>query len=141
MNIIKQNTRPNLHKLSEKELINVIKNNYNSWEKIENLENMPRTKLVDKIFELWSDDELNDHSNKPIECLICSDPLTNGNNLTFECGHKFHSGCVIKHILVFSIDSYQNYLNDNEKNSIKIEYCCPQCKKSIDYVEFNKNLT
>ena len=140
MNIIKQNTRPNLHKLNEKELIEMIKNNYNYWENIENLENLPRTKLVDKIFELWSENELIDHSNKQIECLICSDPLTNGNNLTFECGHKFHSGCVIKHILVFSIDSYQNYLNDNEKNSIKIEYCCPQCKKSIDFVEFDKNL-
>jgi hypothetical protein len=140
MNTIKQNTRPNLHKLSEKELIEIIKTNDNSWKKLEEPDKITRTELVDKIFQLWSDCELIDNLGKSIECLICCDPLTNGNNLTFECGHKFHSLCVCKHLLVFSTDSYQNYLDDKEKQSVKIDYCCPQCKKSIDFVEFNKNV-
>ena len=138
MNIIKQNTRPNLHKLSEKELIDIIINYDNNWKELENLEKISRTKLVDKIFQLWSESELYDYFDKPIECLICCDSLTNGNNLTFECGHKFHSLCVIKHLLVFSTDSYQNYIDDEENKFIKIEYCCPQCKKSIDFVQFDK---
>ena len=140
MNIIKQNTRPNLHKISEKELIDIIKDNDNNWDKLKNLEKITRTELVDKIFELWSDNVLNDYLKKPIECLICCDSLTNGNNLTFECGHKFHSLCVIKHMLIFSTDSYQNYLNDKEVTTKKIEYCCPQCKRSIDFVQFDKNI-
>ena len=139
MNIIKQNTRPNLHKLSEKELIEIIKNNDNDFKKTEDYEKITRTKLVDKIFELWSESELYDYVNNPIECLICCDSLTNGNNLTFECGHKFHSLCVVKHLLVFSTDSYQNYLSNKEVSSVKIEYCCPQCKKSIDFVQFDKS--
>lgn len=140
MNPIKQNTRPNLHKLSEKDMINIILNSNCVWDKLSSPEKITRTELVNKIFELWSNYELIDYLDKPIECLICCESLTNGNNLTFECGHKFHSGCIVKHLLVFSTDSYQNYLDDPEKKSIKIEYCCPQCKKSIDSLEFNKNI-
>ena len=101
---IEQFTRPNLHKLTEKELTNIIiAYNYTALDEYNTQKKIPsRTELVDKIFELWSNHELKDHFDKPIECLICCDPLTNGNNLTFECGHKFHSGCVIKHLLVFS---------------------------------------
>ena len=141
MNYIEQSTRPNLHKLTEEELTNIIISyNFTALDEYKTITKKPsRTELVDKIFELWSNHELVDHFDKSIECLICYDHLTNGNNLTFECGHKFHSRCVIKHLLVFSTDSYKNYLEDKEKNSIKIEYCCSICKKSIDCVEFNKN--
>jgi hypothetical protein len=140
MNIIKHNTRPNLYKLSQKELIDILENYDGDYKQLENSEKFTRTQLVDKIFQLWSESELYDHLNKPIDCLICCESLTNGNNLTFECGHKFHSLCVIKHLLVFSTDSYQNYINDEEQKSIKIEYCCPQCKKSIESVQFDKNI-
>lgn len=143
MNLITNTTRPNLHKLSVDELVQIIKNAEPNWS-YENFYNSInnsnlRSKLVDKIFELWSEHELSDHQTNPIECLICTDRLTNGNNLTFTCGHKFHSTCVVKHLLVFSTDSYINYTNDNEINSIKIEYSCPQCKLPIDFVEFEKN--
>jgi hypothetical protein len=138
---IEQSTRPNLHKLTEDKLESIIISyNYTALDEFDKYKKKPsRAELVDKIFELWSSHELKDHLDNPIECLICYDPLTNGNNLTFECGHKFHSGCVIKHLLVHSTDSYKNYLDDTEKTNIKIEYCCPQCKKIIDFVQFNKN--
>ena len=129
-------TRPNLHKLTVDELLQIIK-----WIKPEypNPNTNTRSELVDTIFELWSEHELSDHLTNPIECLICSDRLTNGNNLTFACGHKFHSGCVVKHLLIYSTDSYINYTNDDEIKSLKLEYFCPQCKLPIDFIEFLKN--
>lgn len=138
MSIITQNTRPNLQKLTNNELIDIINNSEDI--DIENLKKMPRITLIDNIYRLWSNNEINDHFNKPIECLICYDLLKNGDNMTFVCGHKFHSSCVIKHLLIFSTDSYHNYLNDDNIQSIKIEYCCPQCRYSIEHLEFNKNL-
>ena len=138
MNYINQTTRPNLHKLTEKELLNIILEYDNKILEKNNQKTFSRTELVDTIFELWANYELVDHLDKSIECLICCDPLTNGNNLTFECGHKFHSNCIIKHALVFSTYSYQNYINNKEITSTKIEYCCPQCKKTIDFVDFCK---
>jgi hypothetical protein len=140
MNYIKQLTRPNLHKITEIELLNIILEYDNTFVK-NNEKIFSRTELVDKIFELWSLNELVDHLDKSIECLICCDPLTNGNNLTFECGHKFHSGCIVKHLLVHSTSMYSEFITDNEKKSIKIEYDCPQCKKFIDSVECDKNNT
>ena len=140
INLIEQSTRPNLHKLTEEELKSIIIKYKNkvSDEFNEN-EKLSRTELVDKIFKLWSYHELKDYLNNPIECLICREPLTNGNNLTFECGHKFHSICVVKHLLVFSTDSYQRYLNDTDATNINIQYKCPQCNKNIDSVQFNKD--
>lgn len=138
MNYINQITRPNLYKLTERELLDIIISIDKSWFGTDN-QIYTRSELVDKIFELWSKNEIVDNFNKPIECLICCESLTNGNNLTFECGHKFHSYCIIKHILVFSTNTYIDYINDNDKKSTKIEYCCPQCKLSIDCVSFIKN--
>ena len=148
MDIIRQNIRPELDKLSDQELVNIIVQNDNDWYKLKNSTNptnstkIKRIELVDKIFELWAGYELVDSSekSKPIECLICCDILTNGNNLTFECGHKFHSICVIKHVMHHSIDIYQNYINDTELTltQTNIDYSCPQCKKIINSIEIKK---
>ena len=135
-NFIRLNTRPNVYKLSEQELLEIIIKLEPRWDNIEQIHT--RTDMVDKIFQLWADHELTNHDNIPITCLICWDKLTNGNNLTFECGHKFHSTCIVKNVLIFSTDTYINYINDNEKKTSKIDFTCPQCKKSIDFVEFNK---
>lgn len=137
MDYIKQNTRPNLHKLKDNELLELIQNHDPSFSINNNIENISRTKLVDKIFDLWANYELFDFNKNHIECLICCESLTNGNNLTFECGHKFHSGCIIKHILIYTTTEYKNYLEDEQKSSNKINYNCPQCKKIIDYVELD----
>ena len=130
INSICKTKRPNVRDFTEDDLKTIIIHWDNKW--LNSLETITRTKLVDKVFDLWSKYQLDE------ECLVCCDNLTNGDNLTFECGHKFHSSCVIKHLLFFSTDSYIDFINDKEKNSTKIEYCCPQCKKSIDFVEFNK---
>jgi hypothetical protein len=133
MNPINCITRPNLHKLNVDELLQIIKDIETDCTNTNT-----RSELVDKIFKLWSEHELSDHLTNPIECLICTERLTNGNNLTFACGYKFHSGCVVKHLLIYSTDSYINYTNDDEMKSLKLEYFCPQCKLPIDFIEFSK---
>jgi hypothetical protein len=52
MDIIKQNIRPELDKLSDQELVNIIVQNDNNWYKLKNSTKIKRIELVDKIFEL-----------------------------------------------------------------------------------------
>lgn len=134
-NCICNSTRPNLHKLSETDLREIIYQWDSQWLK----EPRNRDELVSKIFELWANKELVGIDSKPLECLICCDILTNGNNMTFECGHKFHSICIVKHLLVFTSSSYKDFLEDKEKNNMNLDYNCPQCKKQIDSIYFGKN--
>ena len=132
---IKQSTRPNLYKLTESELLNII--NYYEPEWMNN--KYTRDDMVAKIFKLWSEYVLIDHNSNPIECLICWDYLTNGNNMTFECGHKFHSSCIVKSLLIHSTETYINKMNNEEiKENFMVEYCCPQCKNCIDKIQFIK---
>lgn len=130
-------TRPNLRNLTENELLEIIKEKDSDWCK--NHDNHIRDKMVDKIFDLWAQEEIINSYNEKIECLICSDNLTNGNNLSFECGHKFHSLCIIKSTMIGSIDKYINFIKDNEKSFIDINYLCPQCNKIINTCSFDKN--
>ena len=132
---IKYNTRPNVHKLTEQELITIIMEYDSDWI----LLNKTRNQQVNKIFELWSEQPLTDYANNPIECLICLDTLTSGNNMTFECGHKFHSNCICKSILVRSGDKYAQELEDKEKDKIQLDFNCPQCNISIDKYIINKS--
>lgn len=131
---IQNNTRPNLHKLSETELLEIINHWDNLW-----YFTQTRSEMVDKIFQLWADYQLMDNHLNQINCLICWDYLTNGNNITFECGHKFHSSCIIKSTLISSIDKYIEFSKDSEKHDITINYCCPQCNKIIESSSWNKN--
>lgn len=135
---IKQSTRPNLHKLKENDLLEIINHYDKTWYSNDN--SQTRDDMVVKVFDLWSNYELSDCNAKPIECLICWDTLTNGNNITFECGHKFHSSCVVKSILIHSTDTYINKMADKDiGGKFKVEYSCPQCKKILDCIEFDKN--
>lgn len=128
--------RPNLHNLTEKELLKIIEERELDWYNCK----YTRNDMVDKIFSLWSQEEIkNKNDNKPIECLICWDNLTNGNNLSFECGHKFHSNCIIKSIMISSIDKYIEFTNDIDKSTTNINFCCPQCNKIINICSYNKN--
>ncbi len=140
-NCVKYFSRPNLYKLSESELLNIINEYEPDW--INNYTNKSnifmRDEMVAKVTKLWSEYILKDNNLNPIECLICWDNLTNGNNMTFECGHKFHSCCIVKNLLIFSTDTYIEKNNDKEINNFKIEYCCPQCKRTIDSINFDKN--
>ena len=132
---IKYNTRPNVHKLTEQELTTIIMEYDSDWISL----NKTRNQLVEKIFELWSGHPILDYANNPIDCLICLDVLTSGNNMTFECGHKFHSSCICKSILVRSGDKYKQELEDKEKDKIQLDFNCPQCNMSIDKYIINKS--
>jgi hypothetical protein len=136
-----QTTRPNLHKVSEENLKKIISEWDSTWLETHYLKDkITRDELVSKIIDLWANHELVGFDSKPIECLVCCDFLTNGNNLTFECGHKFHSNCIIPHIMHFTYENYQNFLLDNgdERNNKELKYICPQCKKEIYSINISK---
>ena len=137
MDCIKGLSRPNLSEFTDEELYKIISDNSKSIESIKSLkifEQYSREEMVRIIFSMWSAYELVDID----ECKICWDNLTNGNNMTFECGHKFHSTCIIKSLLFHSTSVYSDYLDDKEKDSVSIDFNCPQCKKHIDSVKFTK---
>ena len=135
-NCVKCFTRPNLSQYSDLELLDII----NEYEpEFESNTEYFREHLIAKIFSLWSSYVLEDNNSQPIECLICWDNLTNGNNMSFECGHKFHSSCIVKNLLIFSTDTYITKMGDKEIENFNIEFLCPQCKKSIDSIEFTKD--
>jgi len=136
---IKQSTRPNLHKISELTLLEIINHYDKNWYSDNNRQT--RDDMVAKVFDLWANYELCDCNSKPIECLICWDLLTNGNNMTFECGHKFHSSCIVKSLMVHSTHTYINKMADKDiEGKFNVEYSCPQCKKLLDCIEFDKNV-
>lgn len=132
---IKNINRPNLHLLTEDNLLEII----NEWDKLWYNKSKSRNDMVEKIFNLWSEYNIIDSKGLEIDCLICWDKITNGDNMTFTCGHKFHSKCIIKSILIRSIDCSINFIKDDEKNEMDIDYNCPQCKNKIESVNFNKN--
>jgi len=120
---INKSTRPNLYKLTEIELFDII--NYHDPEWIIN-NKYTLYDMVIKIFKLWSEYVLIYDNLNPIECLVCWDYLINGNNMTFECGYKFHSSCIVKSLLINSTKTYIDKMNDEEiKNNFTVEYCCP----------------
>ena len=140
LNCIISTIRPNLYKLSESELLEIIREHEPNWICCcDNRSNESvRDKMVSKVNKLWSEYVLKDNNSNPIECLICWSELTNGNNMTFECGHKFHSYCIVKNLLIYSTDTYIDKINDKDIQNFKIEYSCPQCKRIIDSINFEK---
>ncbi len=137
-NLINSNTRPDTSKLSDEELIQIIIQNNPEYLTTNN--DKSRLKLIEKVFELWSCKEITDSNDNFIECLICYDNLTQGNNLTLCCGHKFHSNCLIKTIVYKTAYIYDICLTDSSNNSNKIiiECVCPQCNTVIEKYNFFK---
>jgi len=137
-------TRPNLHNLTEKQLLEIISQREQFWihsfGQNHNQSQPSRNNMVDKIFSLWSQENLSDTNGDSIGCLICWDPLTNGNNLTLECGHKFHSMCLIKSVMISSVDKYIEFSNDSDKSKVDIQYNCPQCKNLIETCSYEKEI-
>lgn len=57
------------------------------------------------------------------ECTICGDNLSNENITTLQCGHKYHTDCIIhwfKSLGTLSKTSYKNYSKPRQ---------CPYCRK------------
>ncbi len=134
--IICSNTRPDTSKLSDDELKQIIIQNEPEYF----TNNKSRLELIEKVFELWSNKEITDSNDNFIECLICYNNLTQGNNLTLCCGHKFHSNCLIKTIVYKTSYIYDICLSDptNNSNKIIIECVCPQCNTAIEKYNFFK---
>jgi hypothetical protein len=87
--------------------------------------------MIKKIFELWSEQEILDQTNLPIMCTICYENITNGDNMTYPCGHQTHSTCAMRGILVRSADMFASGLNNKEKQQIDLDCLCVQCNIQI----------
>lgn len=97
---------------------------------------------LEKIRELWNDIELTDKNKNILECLICCDSLTNNNNLTLECGHKFHSKCLIQSIIIKDSTIFCKNLKDSKEkeiDDIELKHICPQCNNLIYNYKFSKS--
>ncbi len=133
---LQTNTRPSVDKLTTEELAKIIVH----FEPDFDTTNLSRIDFVKKIFDLWNNQELFDSNSNNIECLICYDNLTQGNNLTLCCGHKFHSTCLIKTAVYKTAYTFDVCIGDTENNTNKIiiDCQCPQCNTSIDQFTFFK---
>lgn len=131
--IFEQNTRPDLSNYTNDELFQILLLQNINY-KIEE-----RAIMVKYIFELWSNNVIVDYQQNSIECLICYENLTNGNNQTLLCGHKFHSTCANKALLVkcseLCINDYKNKNTDN----ITMYSNCVQCSTKIESYIFKKS--
>ena len=135
MNCIKSPFRPNLSIHKDNILFQIIMEHDEQWL----TPDKTRAEMVDKIFELWSKYEILDDENKNVECLICNNNLTNGDNTTFTCGHKFHSSCIIQSLIIRSTDKIINIINKEDDNKQSISYKCAQCNNIIYDYPVNKS--
>jgi len=103
---------PDTLSYSNEELNNIIKKEIAEWE------NAERKVCLEKIKELWNNKELKDKKNNLIECLICCEGLTNNNNLTLECGHKFHSLCLIQSIIIKDSIIFSKNIKDSHEKEV-----------------------
>ncbi len=136
MNSLIQNIkRPDVSSLSDDQLFEIIKTYCkDSFDK-----KTERIKMIEKIFSIWSNCDLLDKSNQSIDCLICYEPLTQGDNMTVKCGHQFHSTCISKFVLVnISEKAIQGYLG-KDGASVSLDFSCPQCNTPISTHSFAKS--
>ena len=89
MDIFKNRIKPDLTKLSDSELHNIITTKLN-----QKCEYTSREELTKQIMFLWNQESIDN-----IECSICLDFITNGNNLMTECGHQYHSTCLFNSLM------------------------------------------
>jgi len=87
--------------------------------------------IIDDIFNIFDiiPDDLNfpedifeDHCEKSqviCECPICFEPIGDKNNITTECGHKFHANCLMTNISCngFSCPCCRTVMIEKEKNN------------------------
>ena len=124
---IYERERPNLSEVIDSALIQILLTHDYEWINPERT----RVEMIKKIFEIWAEQEILDHTNNPITCTICYDTLTNGDNLTYPCGHQTHSTCAMKGILVRCAEKFASGLNNKEKQQIDLDCLCVQCNIQI----------
>ncbi len=134
---LENNRRPDPSNLTDEDLYNVINHYDKDW--LTNNPNHERYQVIEHIFYLWSNHNLLDKYHEPIDCLICYDKLSQGNNLSFECGHQFHSDCIIKFIIIKTSEKSIRDFADDKISDIKLNFNCPQCCNLICSHEINKS--
>ena len=92
--------------------------------------------IIDDIFNIFDiiPDDLNfpedifeDHCEKSqviCECPICFEPIGDKNNITTECGHKFHANCLMTNISCngFSCPCCRTVMIEKEQNEHEDEH-------------------
>jgi len=97
-----------------------------------------RGDMIKRIFEIWAEQEILDKSNNPIICSICEDTLTNGDNMTYPCGHQLHSTCMSRYIIINCVEKFSSEINNKEKQQIEFDYKCPNCNVAFGSYTFQK---
>jgi hypothetical protein len=108
MNFFNTKIKPNITEYKDEELIEIIKKNNESTD----TNNLPRDLMILKVKEIWDNLIL----GPDVDCPICLENITNSDNMITNCGHYFHSSCMIKYI----VKSKSNNL-----------ICCPKCRTNI----------
>lgn len=135
LNCIKKRWRPDLSVATDGELEQILLEHDADWFTPEKT----RNENINRIFELWAEQEIQDQLNNPINCTICYENLSNGNNMTFPCGHQFHSLCVIRAVSIRCSEKCITKLNDKDAPNIELDYFCAQCNVKMDSYSIDKS--
>ena len=131
---IYERERPDLSGVSDSELMQILIAHDSEWININRLHD----DMIKRIFKIWAEQEILDHTNNPITCTICYDTLTNGDNMTYPCGHQFHSTCAMRGILIRCAEKFTSGLNNKDSPQIELDCLCAQCNVKIDSYSVNK---
>jgi len=116
--------KPNINNYTKEELLNIIENfkkSNDSNYKIDEDEGKTKEELVNLTNDIWD----NLSYGPDVLCPICLELVINKDNLRTNCGHYFHSSCMIKYIVKVKYDE---------------NITCPQCR-TIIYNDSNQNTT
>ena len=108
MNFYNTKIKPNITGLTDEELIKIIKKD----NELADTNNFSRKLMISKVNYIWGNLVL----DIELDCPICLENITNADNMITNCGHYFHSSCMIKYI----VKSKSNNL-----------ICCPKCRTNI----------
>ncbi len=108
MNFFNTKIKPNISELTDQELIEIIKKD----NEIADTNNLSRDEMILKVNNIWDNLVL----GPDIDCPICLEIITNEDNMITNCGHYFHSSCMIKYIV---------------KSKSNNPICCPKCRTNI----------
>ena len=143
-NCIFKRDRPDLSEVKTSDLEQILLTHDYEWINPERT----RVEMIHRIFELWSEKEILDQTNKPIICAICTDTLTNGDNMTYTCGHQMHSGCMSRYIIINCVEKFSSGMKNNDVKELEFDYKCPNCrvifgsyvfkKEELDTLEFDE---
>lgn len=122
MDFFNSKIKPDITKFSDTELVNICLKSNEITQTNTQIKDMQREDLIKQVNMIWN----NLCIGPDIDCPICLEVITNQDNMITNCGHYFHSSCMIKYIV-------KTKLNNN---------CigCPKCRTNIYIEESNQNI-